>query len=113
MHNVRDDVNGTPNAQPKVRVPGRALPRTGRVPVRRELPLLELRRRDGSAFRPFKGIERKELEIAAGADTLLIWGDDTANHTRCGICGSLLFSAHLRRLEGALVRDHGRTPAIR
>ena len=46
----------------------------------------------GSAFKPFAGIGREKLEIVAGADTLLIWGDDTENHTRCGICGSLLFS---------------------
>ena len=26
------------------------------------------------------------------ADALLVWGDDKENHTRCGICGSLLYS---------------------
>ena len=46
----------------------------------------------GSAFKPFAGIERGKLEIISGADTLLIWGEEDANHTRCGICGSLLFS---------------------
>jgi hypothetical protein len=46
----------------------------------------------GSAFKPFAGIERDRLEITQGLDTLLIWGDDDANHTRCGICGSLLYS---------------------
>ena len=46
----------------------------------------------GSAFKPFAGIERDKLEVVAGADTLLVWGDDDANHTRCGICGSLLYS---------------------
>jgi hypothetical protein len=46
----------------------------------------------GSAFKPFAGIEREKLEVVAGADTLLVWGDDDANHTRCGICGSLLYS---------------------
>ena len=30
--------------------------------------------------------------IAAGEDTLLIVGDEVANHTRCRACGSLLFS---------------------
>src|SRR5690348_8501864 len=35
----------------------------------------------GAAFKPFAGI-----------DTLLVWGDDVANHTRCRICGSLLYS---------------------
>jgi hypothetical protein len=52
----------------------------------------------GSAFKPFAGIEREKLEIVAGGDTLLVWGDDDANHTRCGICGSLLYS---------VVRDGG------
>jgi hypothetical protein len=46
----------------------------------------------GSAFKPFAGIERDKLEVVEGADTLLVWGDDTGNHTRCGICGSLLYS---------------------
>ena len=46
----------------------------------------------GSAFKPFAGIEREKLEIVAGGDTLLVWGDDNGNHTRCGICGSLLYS---------------------
>jgi hypothetical protein len=52
----------------------------------------------GSAFKPFAGIEREQLEVVAGADTLLVWGDDDGNHTRCGICGSLLYS---------VVRDGG------
>jgi hypothetical protein len=46
----------------------------------------------GSAFKPFAGIERDKLEVVAGGDTLLVWGDDKDNHTRCGICGSLLYS---------------------
>ena len=54
----------------------------------------------GSAFKPFAGIEREKLEIVEGAETLLVWGDDDANHTRCGICGSLLYSV-VR--DGALV----------
>lgn len=28
-----------------------------------------------------------------GAETLLVWGTDRENHTRCGVCGSLLYSA--------------------
>jgi hypothetical protein len=52
----------------------------------------------GSAFKPFAGIERDRLEITQGADTLLVWGDDDGNHTRCGVCGSLLYS---------VVRDGG------
>ena len=46
----------------------------------------------GSAFKPFGGISREKLAITKGADTLLVWGDRDANHTRCGKCGSLLFS---------------------
>ena len=46
----------------------------------------------GSAFKPFAGIEREKLEVPHGADRLLIWGDADHNHTRCGVCGSLLYS---------------------
>jgi hypothetical protein len=46
----------------------------------------------GSAFKPFAGIEREKLAVVAGADSLLIWGDEEANHTRCGECGGFLFS---------------------
>jgi hypothetical protein len=46
----------------------------------------------GSAFKPFAGIERPKLEVTEGGDQLLIWGDDDWNHTRCGVCGSLLYS---------------------
>ena len=46
----------------------------------------------GSAFKPFAGIERDKLRLVEGGDLLLVWGDDTANHTRCGVCGSLLYS---------------------
>jgi hypothetical protein len=46
----------------------------------------------GSAFKAFAGIERSKLEVTKGAESLLVWGDPDGNHTRCGICGSLLFS---------------------
>jgi hypothetical protein len=46
----------------------------------------------GSAFKPFAGIERSKLSVVEGADRLLVWGDEYLNHTRCGVCGSLLFS---------------------
>ncbi len=46
----------------------------------------------GSAFKSFAGIERRNLEITEGADSLLVHGDDDLNDTRCGACGSLLFS---------------------
>ena len=68
----------------------------------------------GSAFKPFAGIEREKLQIVEGADTLLVWGDDDANHTRCGICGSLLYSvvrdgAYVHVALGSLIDD----PTIR
>ena len=47
----------------------------------------------GSAFKPFAGIAGSKLELTNGADTLLVWGDpDGKNHTRCGVCGSPLYS---------------------
>ncbi|MEP6909929.1 MAG: GFA family protein [Actinomycetota bacterium] len=46
----------------------------------------------GSAFKPFAGIEREKLEITQGQDQLFIVGEPDENHTRCGPCGSLLFS---------------------
>jgi len=68
----------------------------------------------GSAFKPFAGIERGKLEVVEGAETLLVWGDDDGNHTRCGICGSLLYSvvrdgAYVHVAMGSLVDD----PSIR
>jgi hypothetical protein len=46
----------------------------------------------GSAFKAFAGIERRKLEITEGMDTLLVFGEEDLNDTRCGTCGSLLFS---------------------
>jgi hypothetical protein len=46
----------------------------------------------GSAFKPFAGIEREKLELTDGWEALLIHGEKTLNDTRCGACGSLLFS---------------------
>ena len=68
----------------------------------------------GSAFKPFAGIEREKLELTQGADGLLIWGDEAANHTRCGTCGGLLFSvvregAYVHVALGSLVDE----PSIR
>lgn len=68
----------------------------------------------GSAFKPFAGIEREKLEVVEGADTLLVWGTDNDNHTRCGICGSLLYSvvrdgAYVHVAMGSLADD----PTIR
>ncbi len=68
----------------------------------------------GSAFKPFAGIERYKLELVTGGDTLLVWGDDRGNHTRCGICGSFLYSVvrdgeYVHVALGSLVDD----PSIR
>ena len=46
----------------------------------------------GAAFKPFAGIERGKLEVTEGGDRLLVFGEEDLNHTRCGACGSLLFS---------------------
>jgi len=46
----------------------------------------------GSAFKPFAGIEREQLAVIEGGDSLLIVGEEDANHTRCAVCGSLLYS---------------------
>ena len=50
------------------------------------------RRTTGSAFKPFAGIERDKLRLTQGQDDLLVYGDDKANDTHCGRCGSLLYS---------------------
>ena len=68
----------------------------------------------GSAFKAFAGIEREKLDITDGADGLLVFGEDDANHTRCGTCGSLLFSvvrdgAYVHVALGSLVDS----PSIR
>ena len=46
----------------------------------------------GSAFKAFAGIESSKLEIEEGGSNLLVHGSDELNDTRCGTCGSLLFS---------------------
>jgi hypothetical protein len=69
----------------------------------------------GSAFKPFAGIERDKLEVTQGADRLLVWGDDDGNHTRCGVCGSLLYSvvrdgAYVHVALGSLVEEPSLRP---
>ena len=54
----------------------------------------------GSAFKAFAGIEREKLTIKKGLDDLAIFGEEHLNDTRCGPCGSFLFSV-VR--EGAFV----------
>lgn len=46
----------------------------------------------GSAFKSFAGIEREKLQLTDGGDRLLVFGEDDLNHTRCGVCGSFLYS---------------------
>jgi hypothetical protein len=73
------------------------------------------RRATGSAFKPFAGIERGKLRLAKGADSLMIFGDESAAHdTHCKACGSLLYSvvregAFVHVAMGTLVDD----PSIR
>jgi hypothetical protein len=46
----------------------------------------------GSAFKAFAGIERSKLEITDGESSILVFGEDDLNNTRCAVCGSLLYS---------------------
>ena len=64
----------------------------------------------GSAFKAFAGIEREKLEVTDGADSLLVFGEARENNTRCGVCGSLLFSvvrdgAYVHVALGSLVDE--------
>jgi len=72
------------------------------------------RRTTGAAFKPFAGIARDRLDIIRGRANLLIFGDENANDTHCGVCGSLLYSvvrdgAYVHVALGTLVD----APAIR
>jgi hypothetical protein len=62
----------------------------------------------GSAFKAFAGIEREKLQITEGLDRLFIVGEEDENHTRCALCGALLFSvvrdgAYVHVAMGSLV----------
>jgi hypothetical protein len=46
----------------------------------------------GSAFKAFAGIERDKLTITEGLDDIAVFGEENLNDTRCGACGSFLFS---------------------
>jgi hypothetical protein len=64
----------------------------------------------GTAFKAFAGIEREKLRVTDGAENLMIVGEEGANHTRCGACGSLLFSvvrdgAYVHVAMGSLVDE--------
>ena len=52
----------------------------------------ECRAATGSAFKPFAGIERENLTITDGLDEIAVFGAEDLNDTRCGACGSFLFS---------------------
>ncbi|WP_427913099.1 GFA family protein [Ramlibacter sp. MMS24-I3-19] len=53
----------------------------------------QCRRATGAAFKPFAGIERSKLSLAAGQSDVLHYGDPAQDHdVRCGKCGSLLYS---------------------
>ena len=70
----------------------------------------------GSAFKPFAGIEREKLEVTEGEDVLLVHGEEELNDTRCGQCGSLLFSvvrdgAYVHVALGSLVDAPSIRPA--
>ncbi len=52
----------------------------------------ECRAATGSAFKPFAGIEREKLTVRKGLDAIAVFGEDDLNDTRCGQCGSFLFS---------------------
>ena len=73
------------------------------------------RRATGSAFKPFAGIQRDRLELVAGNEHVMIFGDEERAHdVHCGTCGSLLYSvvregAYVHIAMGTLVDD----PTIR
>lgn len=51
------------------------------------------RRATGSAFKPFAGVESNKLQVVAGQDFVLIYGDaEQAHDVHCMQCGSLLYS---------------------
>jgi hypothetical protein len=69
----------------------------------------------GSAFKPFAGIEWEKLELTDGRDALLVVGAEELNDTRCGACGSLLYSvvrdgAYVHVAMGSLVDAPGIRP---
>jgi len=62
----------------------------------------------GSAFKAFAGIEREKLELTQGLDDVAVFGEEDLNDTRCGACGSFLYSvvrdgAYVHVAMGSLV----------
>jgi hypothetical protein len=56
----------------------------------------------GSAFKAFAGIEREKLAVTDGLDELAVFGESDMNDTRCGECGSFLFSVVGARVHVAM-----------
>ena len=52
----------------------------------------ECRAATGSAFKAFAGIEREKLTLGKGQGDIAVFGEEDLNDTRCGACGSFLFS---------------------
>jgi hypothetical protein len=52
----------------------------------------QCRRATGSAFKPFAGIERHQLAVVFGEDSVMRFGDATTHDVHCRACGSLLYS---------------------
>ena len=70
----------------------------------------------GSAFKPYAGIERGQLEITKGGDALFVVGEENESDMRCARCGSLLFSvvrdgAYVHVAMGSLVDEPSIRPA--
>ena len=57
-----------------------------------ELPLLPVSCFDGNRVQSVRGYRAQQTRLTGGEGTLLIVGEPDANHTRCAVCGSLLFS---------------------
>ena len=74
------------------------------------------RRATGSAFKPFGGIERNRLKVVGGEENLMFFGDEAGHDTRCGKCGSLLYSVvregqYVHVTLGTLIDDPSLRPA--
>jgi hypothetical protein len=70
----------------------------------------------GSAFKAFAGIEREKLALTAGLDDIVVYGEEDLNDTRCGACGSFLYSvvregAWVHVAMGSLVGAPGIRPS--
>jgi hypothetical protein len=69
----------------------------------------------GSAFKSFAGIEREKLTLTKGHDEIAVHGTDELNDTRCGTCGSFLYSvvrdgAYAHVAMGSLIDAPGIRP---